>query len=179
VIGLFSHLLAGSLVFLIIGNLFDWYISRWFLVLGGLCGVLPDILSFAFGKVEYSKWSHRHRDNIFHSLLFPIIAFITVWPLLNIKCALLISLAILTHPLLDSFGLGWGVKLFYPFNKITYKLFYKGKIINKFTQKEIDLEAEKYGMDDWIGQIYFTLNFCGMTEWLCFLVFLILVTLLY
>lgn len=176
---MFSHLLAGSLVFLIIGNLFDWNISRWFLALGGLCGVLPDLISFAFARVEYSKWSHRHRDNISHSLLLPVIAFIFAWLLLDIEWALLISLSILTHPLLDSFGLGWGVKLFYPFNKITYKLFYKGKIINRFTQEKIDLEAEKYGMDDWIGKIYFTLNFCGMAEWLCFLVFLILIFLLY
>ncbi len=176
---MFSHLLAGSLVFLIIGNLFDWHVDRWFLALGGFCGVLPDLLSFAFGKIEYSKWSHRHRDNISHSLLLPIITFIIVWLLLDIKWALLISLAILTHPLLDSFGLGWGVKLFYPFNKITYKLFYRGKIINRFTQEEIDVEAEKYGMDDWIGQVYFTPNFWGVIEWLCLMIFLILVTLLY
>jgi hypothetical protein len=75
------------------------------------------------------------------------------------RISLLISAAALTHPLLDLFGIGWGVKLFLPFSQKIFKAFYEGKFIKVFKDgKDRDHHIRKYEVDDWFARDYFTLR---------------------
>lgn len=148
----FTHYLAGCLVFLLLSGWCDWHVTSLLLIAGSFCGALPDWLSLLWGHAKINKWSHKHRDNITHSLVFTVSAFILVG-LFNIKLTTVFGLALLTHPILDCVGMGWGVKLFYPFCELTVKFGHiKGKWL--YTQQEIDAEAEKYGDENWIRNIY-------------------------
>ncbi len=184
---MFIHVLAGGLIFFIFGLLNSWKWNSWkmaigYIFFGAFVGLFPDILSFLLcGKITTGKWSHKHRDNISHSLFLPLAVF-CIFIFWNWRWATLLSLTTLTHPLLDLFGIGWGVKLFYPFSQTTYKLFYKGKIINAFTQEEIDKEAEKYGDEYWKKNIYdiiHSFNIIGALEWFFLLVFIALLVMVY
>lgn len=149
---MFTHYLTGCLMYLVFSDWCGWQVT-WQLLLGGaICGALPDLLSLFCTRIRLDKWSHKHRDNLTHSLLFPALVFaITI--LVDIKSATVVSLTLLTHPLLDTFGVGWGVKLFAPISDVTVKLGHiKGKWL--YTQKEIDTEAEKHGDENWVRNIY-------------------------
>jgi membrane-bound metal-dependent hydrolase YbcI (DUF457 family) len=175
---MFPHPFFGSLVFLIFGKIIGFQISAYFLLFGGLMGIVPDILSLG-NKLTNNKWAHEHRNGLHHSIFFPFLIFITVLPF-HFDWAIIISISILTHPIIDLYGLGWGVKLFYPFSNKIYKIFYKGKIIYVFqNDEEQKQEAKKHGMDDWVKQIYFTGNWYGFYEWACLALFLILLILAY
>jgi len=171
---MFIHLLAGSLVFLWLGSVFDVEISNTYLLFGAFCGLVTDLISFMIvGSIKYNKWAHTHRDNFSHSILFPI-ALLILSIYLDSEIRIMMSVAMLTHPLLDLYGIGWGVKLFYPLSNKTYKVFYKGRIMVIWDQKKVDAEAEKNGDDDWIRNIYFKFNIIGVIEWLSLAGFLIL-----
>lgn len=172
---MFIHLLAGSLIFLLFGKFFDIEITRNFLLLGAFWGILPDPVSYILSRaVVMNKWAHTHRDNISHSV-FLYLGLLAVSILFDYKMGILASLAMLTHPFCDLYGIGWGVKLFYPLSNKTYKLFYNKQILSVWTQKETNAHAEKSGDDHWIKNIYFKPNIVGATEWLSLAGFLVLV----
>lgn len=175
-----THLVAGSLMFLWLGEISGLEIDSFFLFLGGLCGLLPDFQSFFISRPVMSRWSHRHRDNFSHSIFFSLPVFLVLC-LSEPQLALPVAGALLTHPLLDLWGIGWGVKLFYPFSEKIFKVFYKDKFLTVFSQEEQDLEARKYGDDAWIKNIYFSWNVIdplsnpvGFSEWASLIAFTLL-----
>jgi hypothetical protein len=162
---MFIHLLAGSLIFLLLGNFFGVDIDRGYILLGAFFGSLPDIISYGLSRTaKLNKWAHTHRDNFSHSVFFPLIILLVVI-LFQSHLAILASLAMITHPFCDLYGIGWGVKLFYPLSDKSYKLFYDGKILSVWNQKEVSVEVQKSGDDHWIKNIYFRPNIVGATEW--------------
>ncbi len=172
---MFVHLLAGSLVFLLFGKIFNFETSRIYLLFGAFWGIVPDLISYILSwNFELNKWSHTHRDNFSHSAFFPGIV-IVIAILLGSKMVIAVGVAMLTHPLLDLVGIGWGVKLFYPFSKRTYKVLYKGKILTVWNQDQVTAEAKKFGDDDWARNTYFKFNAIGVLEWLSLAGFLLLV----
>ena len=172
---MFIHLLAGSLVFLLFSKVFDSEVDRMYLLFGAFWGIVPDPISYILSwPVKFNKWSHIHRDNFSHSVFFPSIV-IAIAILLEYKMAIVAGVAMLTHPFLDLIGIGWGVKLFYPFSKRTYKMFYKGRTLTVWNQEEVDIEAEKSGSDNWVKNIYFRPNIIGASEWLSLAGFLLLI----
>jgi hypothetical protein len=153
---MFEHFLAGELIFLIFGKLFGLEITPTFLIFGSFCGFVPDLLSYFLNKrVRYDKWYYSHRDNFSHSIFLPLVIFAaTAFPF-GWKISFMISLAALTHPLLDLYGLGWGVKLFLPISDDIYKVFHKKKIIYIYeNDKERDKDVVKFQTDDWFQKIY-------------------------
>lgn len=177
------HLFVGSLIFLFFGRLYGWEMTGWDLILGAFFGAFTDLVSFIVGpNAKINKESHKHRDNFTHSLVFSLFVFLANLPLWGWQWSVMIGLAVLSHPLLDTFGIGWGVKLFYPWSMKTYKLFYGGKILKVFnTPEEADREAEKYGMDDWVKRVYFTFNpnfmaekIFGIMEWISLIALMVL-----
>jgi len=165
---MFSHLLAGELVFLVLGYAFGFNITPKFLFFGALCGFLPDILSiFLKGKsVKVNKWYHKHRDNFSHSVFLPITIFLFLFFWIDIYLNLLIFLAIASHMFLDMWGIGWGIKLFLPFSDKVYKLFYDKKIIKKFkSEKERESHIKKHGRNDWFKAAYFFTPDSGWLKW--------------
>ena len=172
---MFIHLLVGSLVFFIFGKTSHLEITKTLLLVGAFWGILPDLVSYILSwTLKFDKWAHAHRDNFSHSLFVPITV-LALAILLGSKTVIAVSIAMFTHPLLDLLGIGWGVKLFYPLSKKTYKMFYKGQILIIWNQKEVEAEAEKHGDDNWIKNTYFKPNIFGVLEWLSLTGFLILV----
>ena len=171
---MFTHYLAGCLIFLVLGKFFGLGITCLYLIAGSVIGALPDVLSLMASKQQaINKWSHLHRDNLSHSILFPLAVF-CVTAFYDIKVAIITGIALLSHPILDLFGIGWGVKLFYPLSNMQFKLFHqKGKI--SYTKDEIDLEVEKHGSDSWIQDSFFSLSFIALSEWGSLIALLILV----
>ncbi|MBD3300131.1 MAG: hypothetical protein GF347_02155 [Candidatus Moranbacteria bacterium] len=170
---MFIHLLAGGLVFWLFGMILQVEVARAHLILGGVLGLFPDLISFILSPLLFSKWAHRHRDNLTHSIFLPAIFLIMAF-LFETKILILAGLAMLTHPFLDLFGIGWGVKLFYPLTQKTYKLFYKGKFLRVWDPKEVDQKVLKAGDNQWIKNIYFKWNFWGLIEWGSLAVFILL-----
>lgn len=172
---MFVHLLAGSLMFLFFGKIFNFEITRAYLLAGAFFGFLPDLFSYVWaGTVKLNKWAHTHRDNFSHSIFLPFLV-PAFYHMNDFKIAVATSAAILTHPILDLFGIGWGVKLLYPFSDKTFKMFYKGRIVTVWNKKEVDAEAEKFGDNDWIRNIYFKPNLIGISEWASLAGFILLV----
>ena len=171
---MFIHLFFGALVFLVLGHFFGFEINAGFLLLGALTGIAPDILGF-FGNARFftrfikgktNKHFHEHRDGLVHSLFFPLFV-LTLFGLLGeLKLGGLIMSALLTHPLLDLYGIGWGVKLFYPFSQVSYKLFYKDKFLYAISPQELKKSVGEGVRDDWMRQIYFQFSWYGLLEWL-------------
>lgn len=172
---MFIHLLAGSLTFLFLGQAFGIETTRLFLLIGAITGITPDILSYIFSwEVKFNKQAHRHRDNFSHSIFLPIFAMLLT-SFFGLHIGIMIGAAMLTHPLLDLFGIGWGVKLFYPFSNKTYKLFYEGKILNIWNEKETNAIAEKFGDDHWIKNTYFKPSLNGAVEWFALIGFVVVI----
>lgn len=171
---MFSHLLAGELVFLVLAYIFGIDITAKLLFLGAFCGFLPDILSHVHRRkiVKNNKWFHKHRDNFSHSIFLPILVFLFLFFWIDIRIALMIALAIASHSFFDLWGIGWGVKLFMPFSTTIYKLFYGQKFLYIFkTEREREKEVKKHGEDDWFKVAYFfsrpsrMLKWWGVFEW--------------
>jgi hypothetical protein len=158
---MFEHLLAGELVFLFLGKALGFQITPLFLLVGAFWGFFPDILSYFLNKkLNYrSRFFHLHRDNLSHSLLLPVIIFFIVFLSGGWKLSLLTAAAILTHPLLDLFGIGWGVKLFLPFSQKIFKIFYDHIFLTIFKDnRDRQKQIEKYEVDDWFKRDYFSLR---------------------
>lgn len=168
---MFFHFLAGILIFLGFGvTLFG--VSIWLLTFGMFIAVLPDIAYWFFlfrnwletGKLKVDKNSHEHRDSFIHSIFFPF-TLIPICFLLNPDMTPAVFLASLSHPLLDAWGIGWGVKLFYPLSNKTFKFFYRGKFVTIFTPEELAKHAEEHGDDDWWRKVYISFNAEDLPSW--------------
>jgi len=164
---MFSHFLVGSLVFLLSGEVYNLEITKMFLMFGVFWATVSDPISLIISRtVKLNKWSHTHRDNLSHSIFFSVIVLIVVI-FFDFKVAIMVSVATLTHPLLDLFGIGWGVKLFYPYSNKTYKAFYKGQVLVVWSQEEVDALVAKHGDDDWFWNIFLKPNLTIVFEGLC------------
>jgi hypothetical protein len=153
---MFEHFLAGEIIFLVLGKALGFEITPSFLLFGSFCGFLPDVFSYFLNKrIRYDKWYHSHRDNFSHSIFFALTVFAALAFPFGWKIALLVSLAVLSHPLLDLYGLGWGVKLFLPISDDIYKILFKKKFIYVYEDdRERNHDVEKFQTDDWFQRVY-------------------------
>ncbi len=172
---MFIHLLAGSIVYILLGHFFGIEVGRTEIFIGAICGIAPDPISYLLRrKIRFDKWAHLHRDNISHSIFLSLPLLIVASILISPQTIMAFG-AMFTHPFLDLYGIGWGVKLFYPFSNKTYKLFYKGKILTVWNDEEAKVEAEKFGDNNWVTNIYFRPNLFGTIEWLSLVIVLVLI----
>lgn len=171
---MFSHLLAGELVFLLGAKIFGLTVSAKFLIAGAFFGIFPDFLSMLLNRhIRPGRHFHKHRDNISHSFVLPLFVFLVGALVADMKLALLAGAAVLTHSLLDLYGIGWGVKFFLPFSGKIYKLFYRGRKLYVFKDdQERERQVEKYGVDDWFQRAYLAFRsvpllprWWGLFEW--------------
>ncbi len=173
---MFIHYFVGGMIF----TLFFGY-SPFVFLIGAILGAMPDNVSLLIRlltkrHLRFNKWAHLHRDALTHSLLMAMIGALAFslamesWEGFAANPSLILPatlLALLSHPIIDTFDLGWGVKLFYPLSNKYYKLFYKGKLVTIWTEEEQKAEAEKYGRDDWLWSIALNPGTAiGKSEWL-------------
>jgi membrane-bound metal-dependent hydrolase YbcI (DUF457 family) len=156
---MFIHILAGIGLFASAGELLGYEITFLYLTIGAVAACLPDILSIH--KLTVGKWAHKHRDGFHHSIFFAPTLFIILalfFPA-HLPFVTLLSLTVLSHPLLDLYGIGWGVQLFYPFTNKTYTVCYNGRLLYVFPTPE-DRAKEVEAKEDlsWLEYINPSLN---------------------
>lgn len=171
---MFTHLAAGAVIFLLMNWLRGIENSHYHVLMGGFLGHLPDLLSFCIRRnIKISKTSHHHRDVFTHTLYLPLISTLLVLWFWGAGPSITVGLILLSHLFLDSFGIGWGIKLL-PFSGRVLKLFYRpGQVL--FTAQEMDSEAAKNGRDDWLRSTLWGWNWTCAGEWFSLLFFLWLV----
>jgi len=168
---MFFHLLAGIFIFGFFG-LALFGVSKGILLFGMFIAILSDIpywyfllkKKFTIGQWLVNKDSYLHRDSLLHSIFFPFIIS-PIGFIFNPDLVPAIFFASLSHPILDLWGIGWGVKLFYPFSDKTFKLFYKGKILTIFTPEKLQKHAQENGEDDWWQKVYIKFSADGVPSW--------------
>lgn len=169
---MFFHALAGCLVFMIFAIVSGKTPSWQFMALGVVVAYLPDwpyvIECLARlclrKKLPINKYAHEHRDGIMHSLFFPPLMLLLAWFVMP-EYKLPVFFAVASHPLLDLWGIGWGVKLFYPFSEKTFKLFFQGKWIVALSPQELETIVEQKGDDEWLRKVYIDFNSPDLFWW--------------
>jgi len=160
----------------------------WVLVMFGvLVSLGPDIIDgLPRLKTMFSENAHKHRDGAHYPLYYIIAGSIIVslvlpWGLAGVFLFVLISVI---HFLHDCIGVGWGIRMFYPFSKKYFKFFSPDldlhnkrvstyisteKIISIWTKADVQKINHIHGRKDWITWYYFKQS-AGYVEWTVFLI---------
>lgn len=167
---------------ILLSILISWYFKlklTFFIVMSGITfSLLPDIdfiIEFLRHKSVGGKVIREHREITHYPLAYiPVIILALV--LFGKIWALLFVLSIFFHFLHDSIGIGWGIKWLYPFSKKSYKFFsekdgrFSKKFIVTWGPEELTKTVELYGDPDWIRNIYLKPSPIFITEFLLFLI---------
>lgn len=155
-----SHIVVGVLVGFLLGFT-DGAFGKW-IGLSVLFSYWPDIdavihfirLRVSFGswkkayRVATGKWAHEHR-NILHIplLIIPVTAGF-LW-LFDWQVASLFAGLSVTHFLIDSGGIGWGIRWVYPLSTRQWK-FHEGTL-QSWTPEELKDVVELEGDENWFS----------------------------
>lgn len=147
-----THWFAGAGIFYIGSIIYGFEYTVGWLISGALIGALPDLFSLLYG-FRLTKDSHAHRENWSHSILwYPVpVALALVFG--GAPLALLALAALLSHPALDCFGLGFGVQIFLPFSSGSLYLRWPLRKI-WYSQDEIKAIIVKENDNDWFRHIF-------------------------
>lgn len=190
--GIFATILAG---------LVTGVDPNWHFIVGIVLAMSPDLDAlpelFKRGSVAASKGNpHDHRE----ALHFPII-FIVVGVLLIMVTPFwgwLFLFATMLHFVNDLYGTGWGIPIFWPLSKRRFKFFSrranlqkrdlveKGlwpglseeerrlRLVVSWSVDELGEYIIRYGIEDWVEKYYLRFNWVSLTEYLLFMVAVIL-----
>ena len=126
-----------------------------FLVVGIVSSIIPDwdmIPHLIIKRGKLDEWAHKHRDISHYPLLtipvFSLISYFSFGP----HYAVLTGIVIFVHYILDTFGIGWGVKWLWPFSSRYFsydKTIRKDKRWFAWTKKEQDEMVKNHGNPEW------------------------------
>lgn len=198
--GIFATVLAGFVT--------QTEVVWWYFLVGIPLAMLPDLDAIPEllrrGKVASSRENIiDHRDGLHFPILFLIVGiFAGVY---FGFFGYLFLFATTLHFVNDLYGTGWGIALFWPLSKRKYKFFgskvnqpkamlqesgayitsqlseQKQHFLASWSQEEQSEYIKRFGYDDWIDRVYLTVNWISITEYMLFILSLILlvVTLVY
>lgn len=151
----------GALLGLGVAHFFDLPFSPWWLVLGMLFAVLPDIdfwIELVKRKTVGGTKLGDHRVLTHMPLLF-VLPGIGLYLWAGAPVATLFALGLTWHFLHDANGMGYGYRLLWPFSQKFYK-FFSDKDGNycydrrhfcvSWTRAEVEALHKKHGNDHWI-----------------------------
>lgn len=178
----------GILVSIFIGNFYFAEAPAWFIFLGVIFALLPDIdiLLYFFNKKVRKNWSYIHRSYVGYPLVYiPLSVF--VYLIFGESIGLLFFILTFLHNLHDTFFIGWGVMWFWPFSKRKYKFFpdRNGVITTIPVISWLPNEEEKVRnwsngtnkqQENWVKHYYFRFNILSITEWGMFLISLFILS---
>ncbi len=154
-------ILAGILMSLGVAHIFEIQITLWWLLLGALFALLPDVdflIEFIQCGTVGGKKLGSHRVLTHVPLLFLIPA-VLLYIFMSTPLALLFLLCILWHFAHDIHAMGYGYRLFYPFSTRFYKFFSDTEgnycydlshLVTSWTRTEVEALHKKHGNDTWI-----------------------------
>jgi len=208
VVALFADWANGIFAVLIASTITHTDIVWWHFLVGIVCAHLPDIDALPEllrrGRVAASA-EHTKDHRIF--LHYPIIAF-SIGSLAIITLGYwgwVLAIAIILHLVNDLYGTGWGVQLFWPLSRRSYKLFgrrvnrlaymlrrdgdwdtlpvdeQRPRVVVSWSETELPSYIVRWGVDRWIPQWYYRLNWVSGIEYglfvlACIVAYLALVT---
>jgi hypothetical protein len=176
----------GIIISIFVSKLLNIELTTLLVFVGIFFALLPDadFILFLLKGGKAGKRAHFHRDLFHRPLLYIPIGFIMLLPF-GKEWAFLFALTSLGHFIHDStaFGLGWGIRLFWPFSK-NYFMFFRFRVggekkfpfrpVYNLNSSEALRMADEYGDPNWMRNLYFCPSVVLVTE----LVFLVLALLL-
>lgn len=176
---MFLDIAIGILSAIFASWFFKVSLTASFLLAGITFALSPDLDYFLFlitgGR---NSEAHKHRDILHYPLLFLPIGTVVLYPLGKEWMAIFI-LGTSLHFIHDMIGLGWGVKILWPFNRDNFALFFHysppgykklpSKLLYIWKPEEIQGLIEEYGDPNWFKNIYLRLNPILITELIVFL----------
>jgi hypothetical protein len=170
---MFLDIAVGIVLALLTGAVFDFDVTRGWILLGIAFALLPDIdvifeLIKRKGKLG-GKELGGHREWTHYPLLYPIWTAMTYW-FFGGPTAFLLGTALFWHILHDSNGAGWGIVLFGPFSKKHYKIFANpdGSFSwwgwTSWEKEELRDVVRRHGNPDWIRDIYLRPTWTSISE---------------
>ncbi|MEK7110779.1 MAG: metal-dependent hydrolase [Patescibacteria group bacterium] len=142
-------------------------------ILSVIFALLPDADFFLHalrrGNV-FGKWAHEHRDLFHKPLLYIPLGVLALLPFGG-EFVQVFVVASLFHFLHDTVGMGWGVKLFWPFSKRNYKFFggedklFSSKFMTSWSDKELREMVAARNAENWVKKFYFRPHPLGLFEY--------------
>ncbi|HEX5429918.1 MAG TPA: metal-dependent hydrolase [Patescibacteria group bacterium] len=169
----------GIFASILISKIFGVGLSTTLLIFGIVSSLLLDLdfIIFKFKANHKNEDDARHRDLLHYPIFFLIVGLIIT--LFSKSFGTLFLVGTLGHLLHDSVGLGWGIQWLYPFNKNYFTFFYRyqprdreqfqKKWFYNDTPEEQRALAEKYGIKDWMQEIYLRMHPYAIVEFLVFI----------
>lgn len=171
---MFLDIAFGICASLGIGSFFFETVPYWYVILGVVFTLLPDIdgLVWILKPSVRQKWNKIHRTYTGYPLLYipiGIIIFIVFGKVIGI----LFAVCILLHHIHDTFFLGWGVMWLWPFSKRKWKAFpdkdgyiTKIPITSWLPEEEENFRKWSGGHDDeWLKRYYLRPNLIAYIEY--------------
>ena len=175
---------VGLLLAVIVGVIAGISPSAPFLLIGLIGALWPDLdaIWYVLQHKKVDQQAHQHRDLLHRPLVLipPLTA--VVWALLGWPAGTLFGLASLAHFVDDFFYIGWGVRLFSPFDDRHWCYRPLGEEpwqLLVITKKEQDALSQKYGDPNWLVNIYGTWNWYSILNLIVLLAGIVAVTLWY
>ncbi len=171
---MFLDIAIGIFAGLSVGSFYFETVPYWFVILGILFALLPDIdgALWILKPSVRKEWYKTHRTYTGYPFLYIPIAVI-VFVVFGKPIGILFSVCILWHHIHDTFFLGWGVMWLWPFSKRKWKFFpdKDGKIsfvpiISWLPHQEEKIRQWSGGHDEgWIKRYYLQPNFIAYLEY--------------
>lgn len=175
---MFADIGFGIVIAIIAAGQFAVPLDTRLLLAGIVFVLLPDLdalIHVVLGKHMRSKFSHEHRTILHYPTVYLVVGSLLITPF-GLLPLFLFMAGSLVHFMHDAIGIGWGVKLLWPFSKMNFSL-YQVDTGNWFfwkTDREIKDIASRYGKDDWIRYYYFRPTVISIVENAIFIVSLVI-----
>ncbi len=148
----------GLIVTLLGCWIFKTDLTWYYVVSGILFSLLPDLDAlpelFKHRIVAAHAGNTRdHRDGLHYPLIVVPLSFIIPYILFGPFWSFMVGFNIFFHFVIDSFGLGWGIKWLHPFTKRNYKLDHQSKKLFRSWDPGTLAEAiHHHGDPDWFSK---------------------------
>lgn len=158
-----THLGAGLLLTLIFTKIYSLDFTLSLLAINIFFSYIPDIdtiFELISRKRIGGKVQGFHREITHYPAIYIPVALL-IYFIWGSMWAVIFSLNLLIHHILDSFDGAWGIKWLWPISKKRYKFFADqktGKVSSNFIasweDKELNLIVAKYGDNNWFRNRY-------------------------
>lgn len=191
ILALLADFANGIFAVVLVGYFTDTEILWWHFLVGIPLAMLPDLDALPellqSGKVSASALKpHDHREILHYPIVFVLLGLI-LGSIFDFWGWIFLT-AVTLHFVNDLYGTGWGIALFWPFTKDRFKVFvdknnnfswHSG--IRRIPHENLQTEIIKYGKEDWVDDVYLTINSISVVEYglFTFAMILLVLTLLY
>lgn len=146
---------------LLVGAIFGEPFTLWWFLAGAAFALLPDIdalIELSMSGTISGKTAGAHRTLLHQPLLYvPVV--VVVWVFAGSAWGILLMLGIAGHFAHDLVGMGYGVRLFWPFSKRWYKCFSskdgeihydRRHLVVSWSDEEMRALLDRRGNDAWL-----------------------------